>query len=133
MEFTALFVCLTALVLVPAWLRQQTRIATLKLMGEAVAKGQPIDPALAAQLAIQPKSDMARWFAYVCLFCGLPSLTIGIGIGLAFWLFPDALAGFSPHDRTQMLQPALYGGSAGFGLTILGFLAPRLFPRNADM
>ena len=66
----AVFAFLSAVLLVPAWLRHRARMATLRLIGEAVAKGQTLDPAIVEHLAAGSKSNLSRWFTFVCLFCG---------------------------------------------------------------
>jgi hypothetical protein len=129
--WAAAFVCVTALLLAPVWLRHKTRVATLQLIGDAIAKGQPLDPALTEHLSANARSTRARWFALACLFCGAPAVTLGIGAGIAAGFFWQEL-GFDAATRTSMLIPALYGGSAGVGLTALGLLCLRLFFQDRD-
>jgi hypothetical protein len=130
--WAAVFVCLTALALAPAWLRHRTRIATLELVGQAIASGQTLDPAVTAHLAATSRSNISRWFTLACLFCGVPGLTLGIGAGFAAGLFSGPL-GFDAATRTSLLIPAIYGGSAGLGLTALGLLCLRLFPDHREL
>lgn len=127
----AVLALLTAILLVPSWLRHKTRIAVLKVIAEASAKGQSFDPAILEQLAAGSKSNLSRWFTFICLFCGPGPLALGIVLGIATGLFGGQL-GFDEATRKSLLIPALYSGGSGLGFTFLGFLSLRLFPPNRD-
>ncbi|MBY0563301.1 MAG: hypothetical protein K2P58_03860 [Hyphomonadaceae bacterium] len=58
------FFFLGAVILVPIWLKERTRQATLKIVQDSLEKGQPVDPALLQQITgavkAPPPADRAR-------------------------------------------------------------------------
>jgi hypothetical protein len=130
--WVAAFAFLAAVLLIPAWLRHRSRMATLRLISEAASRGQPLDPTIIEHLATAARSNLSRWFTYFCLFCGPGPLMLGIVVGVAAGFFADPL-GLDASLRTSLLIPALYAGGAGLGFTLLGVLCVRLFLRKPEM
>lgn len=76
----ALMVFLAAVLLFPALLRHKSELAKLALIGEALEKGQTIEPALLDQLTARRPPVLGKWYAVLCFLMSFMSLGSGVGL-----------------------------------------------------
>jgi hypothetical protein len=99
-----------------AWIRHRSRIATLRVISEAAAKGAPLDPILVERLLAKPKPAAGKWFGFVSLVLGVCFLCIGLALSVSQMLRTDEF-GIGP----------IVNLSLGSGLTTLGIVMLRLY------
>ena len=124
----AVLAFLAAVLLVPAWLENRTRLASLRLLHDAAAKG-PLDPGTVELLLAPPrKRGFENWFALVCLFFGILELSVGIALAIGAVVYGG---GLDPTGGAGagILLGALINGLTGFAQTVLGIVALKLFGR----
>jgi hypothetical protein len=112
----AFFGFLALAVVGQAWALHRSRLATLRVISEAAARGAPLDPILVERLLAKPKPAAGKWFGLVNLALGVCFLCIGLALSVS-----------------QMLQGSAFGVgplvnlSLGVGLTTLGIVMLRLY------
>lgn len=79
------FVFLGAIIIVPIWLRNRAREAGYRLIHEAMARGQVLDPKLIEQIVeVRKDKDGPRWRRSLGAGVALAALAAGlVGVGLA--------------------------------------------------
>jgi hypothetical protein len=128
----AVLVFLAAILLVPAWLQNRARLASLRLVHAAIDRGQSLEPDVVERLLSPPKKRSSRnWFSLVCLFFGILGLCVGGALmtGAIFFghvLDPEGSAG------AGMMLGALINGSAGLAQTLLGIVSLWVFGRRGE-
>jgi hypothetical protein len=115
----AFFVFLGAVILGPIWLRERTRQSALKMVQDALERGQPLDGAIVKQLTEspqRPKPDRAR----STLGSGVVLLALAGGFTAASYLSN----GFDPegHAVRGMLIPAVILGALGTAFLLLAIV-----------
>ncbi len=123
---------LAAILLVPAWLENRTRLASLQLLHTAADKGT-LDPTT-VQLLLEPpkkKRSSGRWFTLICLFFGLSGLSLGIALMIGANVFGYRLDP-SGNAAAGIMMGALINGMAGLGLTTLGIVSRKVFARAGE-
>lgn len=110
------FLFLGAVILVPIWLKERTRQSTLRLVEQALDKGQPIDPEVLRQLTSpqgRPRPDRAR--------STLGSGVVLMGLALGFTAGSFMLGGIDDPVR-GMLVPAAILGALGLAFILLAIV-----------
>jgi hypothetical protein len=82
----AFFGFIAASIITPAVLQHRGRVAALRAIGDAAAKGQIIDAVLIERLMPPRRMAVGKWFSIICLLFGAPALGIGAGLLAAAWL-----------------------------------------------
>ena len=122
------YVFLGALILVPVVLHYQSKEASHRLVRDAIARGQQLDPALIERLIPPPKPSDPRGVAFGFLVPGV--ILTAVAIGLA------AAAVFLPGDREDLsgqLTGAVITGSMGVGFLLIAAVAFGAFqPRGKE-
>jgi hypothetical protein len=121
---------LAAVLLVPAWLQNRTRLETLRLVHAAIAQGQALDTGVVDRLLAPPKPQRStNWFALICFFFGLLSLAVGIALMTGAVVWGRTM---DPSGRTGagMTLGAMINGFSGLAQTLLGVAAVRVFGRH---
>lgn len=107
------FAFLTSIIIVPVMLKERTKRSAHKLIGEAISRGQNLDPALVADLTQNMLDEGNR--ARKSLGNGVILLALAGGItGAAY-----AADGFGSHWDSGMFAPAIILGSVGLAFLIL--------------
>ncbi len=112
-----IFGSIAAIVIVPFWLREKTKQSAHRLMAEALAKGQNLDPATMQQLTqsvtqqTQQQSTPRR-----TLGNGIVLLALGVAFGVADWFSNDH--SFGGH----LSWPAMILGALGAAFTLLAIV-----------
>ena len=122
---------LAAVLLVPAWLQNRVRLASLRLLHEAANKG-PLDPGTVELLLAPPRRHgFAKWFTLICLFFGLLGLCAGAALAIGAIVYGH---GMDPSGRTSagMMLAALINGMCGLAQTLLGIIALKVFSRRRE-
>lgn len=128
----SLMVLLAVVLLVPSWLNHRSRAQSLKIIGGALKKGQPLDPAIVEKLTAQPPSApvggpaIGKWFVLVCLAVGVLNLSMGVALMASAALLgerisPDGYAG------AGFLIGGVVNLVPGLGYLALGIVSVRLF------
>lgn len=120
---------LTVILLFPAWLQNRSRMASLRLVHEAVARGQALDPGMVERLLAPPKRKrFTNWFSLICFFFGLTSLSVGLALAIGAHFYGVR---FDPTGQTAagLMLGALINGTSGLAQTLLGVLALKVFAR----
>jgi hypothetical protein len=106
------FIFLGAVILVPIWLRERTRLSGHRLVQQALERGQALDPGLVRELTgnqpRQPPPDRARR----TLGWGIVLLALGGGLGAAGFM----------GEVDGMYVPAIILGALGFGFALLSVI-----------
>jgi hypothetical protein len=123
------YVFIGTIILVPVTLHYRNKLASHKLVHEAIARGQQLDPALIERLVPPAKPYDPRNVAFGFL---VPGVIFGaIGAGLAFvaaFLTTDTQADF----HNSLLTGAVITGSIGLGFIIIAAVAFVLFKRPKE-
>lgn len=105
------FVFLGAVILVPIWLSNRTREAGMKLMHEALARGQQLDPTLVEQiLEAKTRRDAPRW-----------RRSLGAGVWLLALAGGLLAAGHLEGDADMSVAAAIFG-CLGAGALVLAVI-----------
>jgi Domain of unknown function (DUF6249) len=117
----AFFLFLGAVILVPIWLRERTKLSAQQLVSQALEKGQPIDPEVMKQLmntnvAKAQQQDRPRRT--------LGSAVVLIALALGFAGSAYFSGDFDPtgHVMGGLMMPALILGALGFAFLILALV-----------
>lgn len=107
---------LVAVIVVPIWLRERTKQSAHKLVSDAIAKGQTLDPALIEKLTEAqhrpPPADRAR----KSLGSGVVMLALAIGFMVASYLDEGAWTGGG------LSLPAAILGTLGIAFVVLAII-----------
>lgn len=117
---------IAAIILVPAWMRHQQRMASIRLVSEALAKGAQLDPEITAKLMSPQRDNFGRGFALLFLFLGIGGLCVGLGLGVGSQMFMPRLDE-SGRAAAGMMLGATITGLSGLGFIGLGALTLWLF------
>jgi hypothetical protein len=116
---------IATLVLTPIYLYYRHRSAAQRLVSDALAKGQPIDPEVLARLIppVRPTSGatIAFWFTVP----GIIFLALAIGLGLAALYLPMGV-----DDSGEQLAAATVVGCMGIGFLVIALVAALVFRRR---
>ena len=106
------FVFLGAIIIVPQWLRNRTREEGFKLIHEAMARGQVLDPKMIEQIVeVKKDKDGPRWRRSLGAGIVLVALAAGlVGVGLA-----------DGYD-SGLIKAAAIVGSLGTGFILLAVI-----------
>src|SRR5215813_4231492 len=81
----AIFGSIAAMVIVPFWLKERTKQSAHKVIAEAVARGQPLDPAIMDQLTQAVGTKQQQSSPRRTLGNGIVLLALGIAFGVVDW------------------------------------------------
>lgn len=99
---------LSAVILVPIWLNNRTREAGMKLVHEAMARGQQLDPSLIEQiLEAKTRRDSPRW-----------RRSLGAGVWLLALAGGLLAAGHLDGDKDMSVAAAIFGCLAAGALVL---------------
>lgn len=112
------FAFLTAIILVPTWLRERTKQSAHKLISQAIERGQTLDPALLERLTDTPQKQVDRPRRTL----GSGVVLIALAIGLAAASFVSNGFDFGGASADGMILGATILGALGFGFLILAIV-----------
>lgn len=107
------FVFLGAIILVPIWLRERTKLSAQRLVAQALEKGQPLDPALLRELTHTkpPQQQVDR-----------PRRTLGSAVVLLALAGAFGAVAFLNPDEDWSRVPAIILGALGAAFLILAII-----------
>lgn len=123
------YVFVGAVILVPVILHYRNKLASHKLVHEAIARGQPLDSALIERLVPPVKPHDPRNVAFGFLVPGVIFGSIGAGLGfLSAFVITDADADY----HAALMTGAVITGSIGLGFLLIAAVAFALFKRPKE-
>ncbi len=107
------FAFLAAVILIPIWLKERTRQSAHQLLGQALEKGQTLDPALLRQLTEGKAQQQDR-----------PRRTLGSGVVLLALALGFVAASYMNGDITGggMMTAATILGALGIAFILLAMV-----------
>jgi hypothetical protein len=111
----AIFGSIAAMIIVPFWLKERTKQSAHRVISEAVARGQPLDPAIMDQLTQAVGTKQQQSSPRRTLGNGLVLLALGIAFGVADWFKNGSFSG-------GLEWPAMILGALGLAFTILAIV-----------
>jgi hypothetical protein len=122
------YIFLSVIILVPVFLYYRFKSATRRLVSEALAKGQQIDPEVLARLVAPSPSNpyqSAFWFAVA----GLLFAAIACGLAVTGVMYPELDA----TEAADQLGAAIILGFVGVGFLLISAIAFFVFkPRRHE-
>jgi hypothetical protein len=112
------YIFLGAIILVPVVLHYRNKEASQRLVRDAIAKGQQLDPALIERLIPPPRPLDPRGAAFGFLVPGVILATTGFGLAASAVMFPAAA-----DNVGDQLTGAVITGSMGVGFLLLAAIA----------
>lgn len=120
------YIFLSVIILVPVFLYYRYKSATRRLVSEAMAKGQQLDPEVLARLVAPGQSNpysIPFWFAVA----GLLFAAIGGGLAVSGLAYPEFT------DGADQLAGAIVLGFVGAGFLLIALIAFFVFkPRRRE-
>ncbi len=128
----AILFFLAVVLLIPAWLQNRARLASLRLVHDAIERGQSLDPVIVERLlAPARRPTSTNWFALICFIFGVLGLCVGTALAMGAFFFGNILDPTGQAGAGMMLG-ALINGTVGLALTLLGIFSLRMFAHRAS-
>jgi hypothetical protein len=118
------YIFIGTLILVPVMLHYRAKEASHRVVREAIAKGQIVDPALIERLIPPPKPQDPRNLAFGFLISGIIFVAIGVGLGSSGFFLTDDI-----RDAGGFFSGAVITGAIGVGFLVISAVAFVLFKR----